>query len=236
MEVSGKVAYLASHNGGLGLGLAFNPLAGPLAGVLGNLVAQRCPPLPGSLPAKVRRAPNPAVEATAVEAPIVEAPAAESKATGAPAVAAQATGAPDAPGAAPVPAPAPAASPADRRHFPRLSLGEGFQARFMAGDLLVAEADLTDLSAGGCCLRVPLEQGQAFQKGLELDEFHFLHGDLPKGVLRGRVKWVLGRKPESREPGAEHYCLVGVEFAQTPAALGQALEAYVAQRLDHHFD
>jgi len=139
---------------------------------------------------------------------------------------------------APAPAPAPVAAkprpgdPAERRHTPRLSLGEGFQARFMVGDLLVTEADLTDLSVGGCCLRLPLEQAQALHKGTDLEEFHFLHGDLPRGVLQGRVKWVLGRRPADGDPPGPRYCLVGVEFLLTPEEPRRDLEAFVARGLD----
>jgi c-di-GMP-binding flagellar brake protein YcgR len=210
MEAEGKAVYLAAESAGLVMGIAISGLPGPAAGALRALVAQRCPPIPAALPAKARRPPEPREETPAAPAP---APAPEP----------------------PAPAPAPAAGqprpgdPAERRHTPRLSLGEGFQARFMAGDLLVTEADLTDLSAGGCCLRLPLEQVQGLQKGSDLEEFHFLHGDLPRGVLQGRVKWVLGRRPGGEAgPG---YGLVGVEFLLVPDAVGQAIAAYVAEHL-----
>jgi len=51
-------------------------------------------------------------------------------------------------------------------------------------------------------------------------------------VLRGRVKWVMGRGPgalESAAPG--RYCLVGVEFLEPPDPLGRAIAAYVARHL-----
>ena len=124
------------------------------------------------------------------------------------------------------------ADPAERRHTPRLTLGAGFRARFMAGDTLITEADLLDLSAGGCCLRLPLDQCQEVRQGVDLDEFHFLHPDLPRGVLRGRVKWVMGRNPEalaSAVPG--RYCLVGVEFRDPPEPVSRALAVYVARHL-----
>jgi len=121
------------------------------------------------------------------------------------------------------------ADPAERRHSPRLTLGPGFQARFLAGDTLVPEADLLDLSTGGCCLRLPLDDCQEIQRDASLDEFHFLHPDLPKGVLRGRVKWVLGRNPGAMESaGPGRYCLVGVE---SPEAVARGIEEYVARLL-----
>jgi hypothetical protein len=55
---------------------------------------------------------------------------------------------------------------------------------------------------------------------------------MPKGVLRGRVKWVLGRGPGAMESaGPGRYCLVGVEFMDTPEAVARDIEAYVTQRL-----
>lgn len=118
--------------------------------------------------------------------------------------------------------------PVERRSCPRLTLGAGFHARFMVGDELFPAADLLDLSAGGCCLRLPLDLCGEVQRGAGLDEFHFLHRDLPKGVLKGSVKWVLGRNPGTMESGgAGRYCLVGVEFRDIPEALGQAIAAYV---------
>ena len=133
----------------------------------------------------------------------------------------------------PLGAPAlPEPAPEERRQSPRLSLGAGFHARFMAGDDLVAQADLLDLSAGGCCLRLPLERCREILQGAELDEFHFLHPDLPRGVLRGRVKWVLGRGPGALEAGgAGRYCLVGVAFVEVPEALGKAIADYVARHV-----
>jgi len=126
----------------------------------------------------------------------------------------------------------PAGSGQERRHFPRLTLGVGFHARFLVGDDLVPAAELLDLSTGGCCLRLPLDLCRELHQGVALDEFHFLNADLPTGVLRGSVKWVLGRNPGALESGgAGRYCLVGVEFHDIPGALGKAIAAYVDRQL-----
>lgn len=111
----------------------------------------------------------------------------------------------------------------ERRKTPRLSLGPGFGARFMVGDRLVPDAELTNLSAGGCCLKVSADLGAELTVGDALEEFHFLHDDLPRGVLQARVRWVLGR--------IGRRCLVGVDFGPAPAGLGEALEAFVSTRL-----
>jgi len=222
MELAGKVVYLEPDAGGLVLGWAFGQLPGP--------VAQRCPPIPEALPVKQRRVAAPAEEAMdpAAEAP---APVVEAAAPGpaaAPDVPAAVPDVPEAAGQAR--AGSAPADPAERRSTPRLSLGAGFQAMFMVEDELVTEAELTDLSAGGCCLRLPLEQCGSVSKGVELLEFHFVHGDLPPGVLQGRVKWVLGRTEGGAGLG-QRYCLVGVEFTQVTAAVREAISGYVASRV-----
>jgi len=130
----------------------------------------------------------------------------------------------------PPPPSAGAAAAPDRRHAPRLSLGRGHRARFMVGDLLVDQAELTDISAGGCCLRLAPERCLGIQKGVALDEFHLLHDDLPKGVLPCRVKWILGRIDGDTGPG-QRYCLVGVEFLLPPEELTLAIEAFVTRNL-----
>jgi hypothetical protein len=165
-----------------------------------GLVAQRCPPIPAVLPPKARRRPEPR-DSESPTVPVTAVPPPE----------------------------APEPSPVERRHSPRLTLGPGFLARFLAGDDLVPEADVLDISTGGCCLRLPLDLCREIRQGVGLDEFHFLHPDLPKGVLQGRVKWVLGRNPGALEAGgAGRYCLVGVEFLGIPEVVGQVIEAYVA--------
>ena len=223
VEAAGRVAYLAHEAAGLVLGFAFNSLPGPVEGVLRNLVGSRTTPAPAVLPPKVRRRPDP----REAEEPV--APAAESL---------------PAAGDAQAPAPEPSTpqeQPAaealvqvpmvERRQAPRLSLGSGFHARFMIGEHLFAEVDLLDMSAGGCCLRLPQALSEGFRKGAALDEFHFVHPDLPQGVLQGRVKWVLGRNAGAAAATGPRYCLVGVEFALITAGLAQAIESYVASRL-----
>ncbi|MGA2083618.1 MAG: PilZ domain-containing protein [Holophaga sp.] len=216
MEPRGQAVYLVHEPGGLMMGLRFDPPAPAVAAALRTFVAQRCKPIPARLPARIRRRPGPAPEEAG--------PGPEQGGTGAE------------DGTQPLTA-WPAADSAERRHHPRLSLGPGFQARFMAGDLLVPEADLLDLSAGGCCLRLPLERCREIRRGVDLEEFHLLHPDLPKGVLPARVSWVLGRNPGALETGRpdpgrpERYCLAGVEFTGSPDRAARAIAAYVARNL-----
>jgi len=217
MELRGQAVYLVQEPGGLMMGLRFDPPAPAVAAALRTFVALRCKPIPGRLPVRIRRRPGPAQE-EAGPGPGQGGPGADAEADTQPLAAP--------PGAAP------AADPAERRHHPRLSLGPGFQARFMAGDLLVPEADLLDLSAGGCCLRLPLERCREIRRGVDLEEFHLLHPDLPKGVLPARVSWVLGRTPGALEGGGpDRYCLVGVEFTGIPDRAARAIGAYVARNL-----
>jgi c-di-GMP-binding flagellar brake protein YcgR len=99
----------------------------------------------------------------------------------------------------------------------------------MAGDELVPEADLTDISAGGCCLRLAWLHCAGLRKGMALEEFHLLHEDLPKDVLRGRVRWVLGRAAAGRSDPP--FGLVGVEFEPPPEAAIRQLVDFVARQL-----
>jgi hypothetical protein len=214
MEVAGQAAYLVQDGTGLALGLAFGKPSGPVASALAGLVAQRCPPIPAALPAKARRLPERAGDFPT--APL----AAPSGAKGL-----------VPPPAEPAEAPSGPANPADRRHSPRLTLGKGYHARFLVGDLLVDAADLVDLSAGGCCLRLPLDRCAELQKGVNLDEFHLIHPDLPQGILPGRVRWLMGRPPGPDEGTRGRYCLVGVEFLEPPEALVASIRDYIARHL-----
>jgi len=172
-------------------------------------VTLRCPALPTALPAKARRKPGPEGEEGEEAAEQTdERPLAGRRAR-----------------------PARGADPAERRQAPRLSLDEGFHACFMIGERRVAEASLTDLSVGGCCLRLAMEHCQELQKGVSLEAFQLVHPDLPREVLQGRVKWVLGRAAEALGRPGPPYCLVGVAFEAVPEPAGQAIAAFVAGQL-----
>jgi len=118
---------------------------------------------------------------------------------------------------------------AERRTHLRLSLGPGFQARFRVAGAGVPDADLLDVSVGGCCLRLGHEGCRALEAGLPLEAFHFLHKALPNGILEAQVSWILGKNAIDRPGPAEgRYCLVGVRFGELPPEILEGLEAYIA--------
>ena len=207
MEAAGKAVYLAYDAAGLAMGFAFGKLSGPVEGSLRALVSLRCPPQPAGLPPKARRQPGPDPEEEEAE-----------NLAGRPLTARK-------------PKAARSGEVDERRHSPRLSLDEGFRASFMIEDVRVDQASLTDLSVGGCCLRLAMEHCRGLEKGVALQAFRLVHPDLPGDGLQGRVKWVLGRAAEAMGKPGPPYCLVGVAFEQVPEAAGQAIAAFVAGQL-----
>ena len=238
VETAGRATYLAADGGGIVVGLAFNNLSPAAEGVLRNLVGSRTTPAPTALPPKLRRKPESQEPEEPKPEPVPESipqpepePAPEPVPEPAPELAPELARALAEP-PAPQPPPEVLVPMGDRRQARRLSLGEGFHARFLVGDVLFEQVDLLDISTGGCCLRLQQAKADSLGKGVVLDEFHFVHPDLPQGVLQGRVKWILGR---NSAPGASasgpRYCLVGVEFCLIPAGLVQAIDGFVASRL-----
>ena len=123
-------------------------------------------------------------------------------------------------------------SGAERRTHLRLSLGPGFRASFLAAGARVPDADLLDVSVGGCCLRLLPEACRELQTGVALADFHFMHRDLPNGVLPAAVTWILGKNAIDRPGPAEgRYCLVGVQFQNLPPEIEEGLEEYIAWHL-----
>ena len=100
-----------------------------------------------------------------------------------------------------------------RRRFPRLSTGSeyGVCCKF-AGEILV-RAELQNLSAGGCGLRVPRAETAGIEMGARFDALYLKHPHLPYVPLEGLVMWMLGKVPGNTTGDV----LVGLEFtAITP--------------------
>ena len=220
LETKGLAVYLSHDASGLMIGFVFDKPPHELEAALRRLVASRAKPMPETIPPKARRAKEEVRVVVAPEPPPVE--------------------------VTPVPVPVPAGAPEvpaavqdppgsgrERRTHLRLCLGPGFQARFHAGGDLVPLADLTDLSIGGCCLRLAPEGCRDIQAGALLEGFHFLHRDLPNGTLQARVSWILGKNAGERAGSLEdRYCLVGVEFCAPPPEIVEGLEAYIAWHIE----
>ena len=219
LETKGKAVYLAHDSAQLIMGFAFDKPPQEVASALGRLVTARSRPFPSVLPPKARRLKEPEKEEAEASAP-PEPPVAEAL-----------------PVAAPAPGPAEVSGadqpiPENRVHL-RLSLGPGFKARFLSKGEPIADADMLDISIGGCCLRMPPEACKDLLAGALLEDFHFLHRDLPNGALQARVKWILGKNALDR-PGAadERYCLVGISFSDPAPEVIEGLEAYIAWHIE----
>ena len=216
LETKGKAVYISHGAGSLMVGFAFDKPPQAVEAALRRLVAGRAKPIPDAIPPKARRLKEPPKEV--------------------PKEAAQ-----ELPPEAPRPVPAAAEGPGDtpaivgreRRTQPRLSLGQGFQARFQASAELAFDADLLDVSIGGCCLRLSPQGCLELEAGVILEAFHFLHRDLPNGVLHARVSWILGKNAAERPGSPEgRYCLVGVEFTGPSPEIVEGLEAYIAWHIE----
>ena len=251
LETAGKLAYLVNDRGGLMMGLTFDKPGPTVEAALRGLVAGRAKLIPLTLPPKNRRPKPPTLEELEAEAalappappePMVEPTPArpEPLVEPTPAPAARALDAAPADGfAASLPLQdedededlEPLLTEAERVHL-RLSLGPGFRAAFQAGEAGPDVGDLLDVSIGGCCLRVAPDGVHALGADVPLENFHFLHRDLPNGILPARVTWVLGKNAMKRPgPTEGRYCLVGVRFLELPTEIEEGLEAYIAWNL-----
>lgn len=118
-------------------------------------------------------------------------------------------------------------SPEDRRRTYRLSVGPDHQVRFRAGEQAYLGIPLSDISAGGCCARIPVQQAEALEKGMDLQGLHLAHPRLPGVPLLGRVAWIMGRHAGK----TEGFVVVGIEFVDPNPTVYQAIENYVKEAL-----
>lgn len=117
--------------------------------------------------------------------------------------------------------------PSDRRRYPRLSLEAGFTARFRAADKSFTAVQMSDLSAGGTCLRVDAQEADPLLKGTQVSTLYLDHPDLPTVPLQGQVSWLMGKVAGK----TEGFVLVGVEFSGLNPKIEAALARFVDERL-----
>lgn len=118
-------------------------------------------------------------------------------------------------------------SPANRRRHPRLSVGDGYTARFRAAETAFQAVPLTDLSAGGLCLRVGAREAAPLEKGQPVATLFIEHPALPAVPLQGQISWVMGKVPGK----SEGFVLVGVSFVNLHPKLEAVLARHVEERL-----
>jgi c-di-GMP-binding flagellar brake protein YcgR len=117
--------------------------------------------------------------------------------------------------------------PQNRRRFTRVNVGEDHSARFRMDERDFVGLTLTNLSAGGCCVKVPAVQAAGIRKGTEVTDLRLVHPRLPSLPLRAAACWLLGRQPGR----VEGFLLVGFEFLDISPQYQETLEAYVQELL-----
>lgn len=120
-------------------------------------------------------------------------------------------------------------TPADRRRYPRLSVDASYTARFRAADKSFTAVPMSDLSAGGICLRVAAIEAETLVKGTLVSTLYLDHPNLPKVPIQGQVTWMMGKVPGK----LTGFVLVGVEFVALNPKTEAALANYVDERLSH---
>jgi c-di-GMP-binding flagellar brake protein YcgR len=113
--------------------------------------------------------------------------------------------------------------PQNRRRFTRVNVGGDHTASFRLGERAFLGLALTNLSAGGCCLKLPAVQAEGIEKGCAVTQFCLVHPRLPSIPLEATVCWLLGRQPGR----VEGFLLVGFEFHGISPQYQETLDTYV---------
>lgn len=116
---------------------------------------------------------------------------------------------------------------ANRRRFPRVNVDEQHTVRFRFQDRELVGLPMTNLSAGGCCVKVVPAQAEGLDKGAAVESLFLVHPKIPSVPLRAMVCWLMGRQPGR----TEGFALVGFEFTDITPQYQEALDAYVAELL-----
>lgn len=115
----------------------------------------------------------------------------------------------------------------NRRRYPRANVDEDHTVRFHLGDKAYTGLVMTNLSAGGCCIKVPAEEAEGMAKGTLVHTMYLVHPRIPSTPLQASISWLLGRQP-GRNEGV---VLVGLEFVDLNPYFQATLERYVQEIL-----
>ena len=116
--------------------------------------------------------------------------------------------------------------PTELRRYRRVNVGEDHTVRFRVGEKSLAGLTMTNLSAGGCCIKVPAIQSEGMDKGALVSMLYLVHPRIPSIPLQASICWLLGKQPGR----LEGFILVGFEFIDPSPQFQDTLDAYV-QRL-----
>lgn len=117
--------------------------------------------------------------------------------------------------------------PANRRRFARVNVDDQHTVRFRFQDRELVGLPMTNLSAGGCCVKLVPAQAEGLDKGVGVEDLFLVHPRIPSVPLRAMVCWLMGRQPGK----TEGFALVGFEFTDITPEFQASLEAYVAELL-----
>ena len=117
--------------------------------------------------------------------------------------------------------------PLQRRRHVRANVDENHTVRFRFGERAYTAMVMTNLSAGGCCVKVPAAAAACMEKGTLVHMLYLVHPHLPSTPLQASVCWLLGRQ----QGRSEGYVLVGFEFINPSPHFQRTLEAYVQELL-----
>jgi len=116
----------------------------------------------------------------------------------------------------------------NQRRFPRVNVDEDHTARFVVGECSVHGILITNLSAGGCCVKVSSELGELMGRGTSVSMLVIVHPGIPNVPLQATVCWLLGQ--QGRGSGA--FNLVGLEFVNPNPKFQRTLAEYVEGLLE----
>jgi c-di-GMP-binding flagellar brake protein YcgR len=113
----------------------------------------------------------------------------------------------------------------NRRRFTRVNVDDQHTVRFHLREQERVGLTMTNLSAGGCCVKVPQNQSEGLEKGTPVELLYLVHRKIPSVPLRATICWLLG-KQAGRTDG---YVLVGFEFTDISPQYQEVLETYVEE-------
>lgn len=120
---------------------------------------------------------------------------------------------------------------APQRLNQRVSVGGEFRASFKLGARSFTRLPLTNLGAGGCCLKVDAPTAAHLSKGALLQELVIRHPGLPELPQQALVVWMLGRPAPKARPPEEGFVLVGIKFIRPSPHFQFRVHEYVSLQL-----
>lgn len=113
-----------------------------------------------------------------------------------------------------------------RRH-PRLSVGPEYQVRLAFGGRELEGAELQNLSACGCGVKVPRSECAGLENGVTLDWVYMLHPGLPCVPFQATVVRLLGKTGGT----GLGYVLLGLDFVYVTPTVSRLIDHHVTLQL-----